>query len=186
MYFEGDIVITDPCYLVKKRSDDGMPKWDDYMRYKSAYEYPDYDALQGGLSPMFREDYTKMDKASQKWIEENPDDWEICDYGEDMSQLGFKSCMTTSTNCGDWSCRTIEKGTKNILGTFCADAGMVGIFLLNEVLAYNPDFKLKMTSSPHCMTIIKDFKGNIEFQLKGKADPSTKIVGTGNVNFSTR
>ncbi|GHU92802.1 hypothetical protein FACS1894208_00720 [Clostridia bacterium] len=43
MYFNGDVIITDPCYLIVG------------------------------------------------------DDWDSCDYGEDMSSLGFKTCLVSST-----------------------------------------------------------------------------------------
>lgn len=32
MSFDGDIIITDPCYITKDRDTTDEPKWEDYMR----------------------------------------------------------------------------------------------------------------------------------------------------------
>ena len=33
--FDGDIIITDPCYIMKKRDYSSAPKWSDYMSYSN-------------------------------------------------------------------------------------------------------------------------------------------------------
>ena len=48
--------------------------------------------------------------------------------------------ISVDTLYGDWSCITYNSDTHEKIGEFCADAGMVGVFLLDEVLKYNPDF----------------------------------------------
>lgn len=86
-------------------------------------------------------------------------------------------------------------------GEFCADAGLVAVFLLDEVLAYNPDFDW-YESKPWTTTLIRDFDGDIEMKVihtegvydedtkwykKGEkwTDDSLSVVGTGNINFET-
>lgn len=86
MEFDGDIIITDPCYITKN------------------------------------------------------DDWSKCDYGEHMEALGLHNYICRDTMYGDWSCTTFNSDTDEKLGEFCADAGMVAVFDLAEVLAYNPEF----------------------------------------------
>lgn len=52
--------------------------------------------------------------------------------------LFYYICRDTIT--GDWPCATFKADTNEELGNFCADSGMVAVFLLEEVLKYNPDF----------------------------------------------
>lgn len=112
MEFNGDILITDPCYITKTH-----------------------------------------------------DDWLTCDCGSDMEKLGISHYMTRDTLYGDWSCTTYNLDTKEKIGEFCADAGLVSVFLLDEVLKYNPDFDW-YESRPWTTTLIKDFKGTVEFVVK--------------------
>ena len=86
-----------------------------------------------------------------------------------------------------------EKYKDIILGYFCADAGLVSVFLLDEVLKYNPDFdyheKREWTT-----TLIKDFDGDIEITHREfeyfdegemKKDSEVSVVGKGNIDFFT-
>lgn len=66
---------------------------------------------------------------------------------------------------GDWSCTTFNSDTDEKLGEFCADAGMVAVFDLAEVLAYNPEFDYH-TDRSWTTTWIKDFKGTVQFMVK--------------------
>lgn len=139
VHFKGDIIITDPCYIMR--------------------------AKHHGTTPI------------------TEDDWEACDYGENMEVFGFTNYLTHSTLYGDWSCTTFNSDTKKPIGEFCADAGMVSVFLLDEVLKYNPDFNYHI-EKPWTTTLIKDFDGDICFK---KIDEDTLIVkGIGNINFETR
>lgn len=110
--FDGDIIITDPCYVV-------------------SYEH--------GITD---------------------DDWRTCDYGDSMEKLGINHYMTRDTLYGDWSCTTFNTDTEEEIGSFCADAGLVSVFALDEVLKYNPDYKYIDDWS---VTYIKDFKGTVQF-----------------------
>ena len=112
MEFDGDIIITDPCYIMKE-----------------------------------------------------DDDWATCAYGEDMEALGITHYMTRDTLYGDWSCTTFDTDTKEAIGEFCADAGLVSVFLLDEVLKYNPYYKDHLKNK-WTVTWIKDFKGTVEFVVK--------------------
>ena len=148
MKFKGTIIITDPCYVLKRGDDIDL----------------------------------------------------ITSY--------IPNCISESTIYGDWSCITFELkeplGEREInditdsdvkpeiLGKFCADGGLVGVFLLEEVLKYNPDFDYHITK-PWTTTLIEDFDGNVVYNLSMYEsddeddifDESAHIVGTGNVNFVT-
>lgn len=108
--FDGDIIITDPCYITKD------------------------------------------------------DDWSVCGYGDKMEALGINTHMTRDTLYGDWSCTTYNTDTEEEIGEFCADAGLVSVFLLDEVLKYNPDFDYHINKK-WTTTWIKNFKGTVQFVI---------------------
>ena len=62
MKFKGDIIITDPCYIIK---------------------------------------------------EINSEDWDKCDFGDNMEVLGINHYISESTIYGDWSCTTWDLGNKD-------------------------------------------------------------------------
>lgn len=106
-------------------------------------------------------------------------DWKKCEYGDKMQVLGIENYICRNTIYGDWSCTTYDTDTGERVGKFCADAGMVGVFLLDEVLKYNPDFDYHI-ERPWTTTLIKDFDGEVEFEV---VDDAVRVVGNGNVNF---
>lgn len=133
MKFKGDIIITDPCYIMKC-----------------------------------------------------DEDWDECWCGDRLSNLGIENFMSRDTIYGDWSCTTYNSDTKEELGEFCADSGLVAVFLLDEVLKYNPDFDLYKERS-WTTTLIKDFDGDVQFEVTTDNDgwQSLSVVGKGNINFET-
>lgn len=76
----------------------------------------------------------------------------------------------------------ITKDLKDI-GSFCADAGMVAVFLLDEVLKYNPDFDKWIEDHPWCVTTIENFDGDVEYYVDRYLE--AHIIGTGNIDFFT-
>lgn len=125
IHMKGDIIITDPCYIIPNNIDD-------YSYY-------------------------------------------------DLEELGFSDYLCHSTLYGDWSCHVFNVDTEEVLGQFCADAGMFGVFYRDEVRKLYPDFEKDY--GKHCYTVIENFEGDVCFELK---DPDTIIVkGVGNVNFES-
>ena len=117
--------------------------------------------------------------------------------GSGLHKMGFTNYIWEDTLYGDWSCTTFEikpgsskKSTdrltkddiKGSLGQFCADAGLVGVFLLDEVLKFNPKFDYHKERD-WTTTLIKDFDGDIVYEVNGD---EAQIRGTGNINFVTR
>ena len=89
-------------------------------------------------------------------------------------------CYTTDERCddfldelplcrdtiyGDWSCTTFDKKTKEIIGEFCADAGMVCVDTLDNILKRKPQFLEEY--GEWCRTIIENFKGKVRFNPTG-------------------
>ena len=127
-----DIIITDPCYIIKK---------------------------------------------------DKNDDWERCKYGENMEVLGIENYLCENTRYGDWSCTTFKKETCNKLGEFCADAGLVAVFILDEVLAYNPEFDYHI-KQPYTTTLIKNFTGKVKI-IYNQEENEVQVKGLGSTNFFT-
>ena len=137
MEFDGDIIITDPCYIIR--------------------------AEHHGTTPVTQ------------------DDWAACRYGVQMEALGICHSMTRDTLYGDWGCTVFDLDTGEEIGEFCADAGLVSVFLLGEVLRYNPDFDWYKTK-PWTTTLISDFKGTIQFvveRAEGVYETTTKYHKAG-------
>ena len=164
MKFKGTIIITDPCYIMR--------------------------AEHHGTTPI------------------TDDDWEACDCGQNMEVLGIKHYICERTIYGDWGCTTYKVDTDPVkiidsiaesyakedheinfppvtseLGKFCADAGLVAVFLLDEVRKYNPDIDKWIASHDWCVTTIPDFDGEVNYYID-KQD-NAHIVGIGNINFFT-
>lgn len=198
MKFKGTIIITDPCYVIKK-DNYPSPKPSDFnlpesIRGKPYTEYktPDELAYKAACEKYFAEYNEK-------------DDWSRCDCGYNMEALGISTYFTEDTIYGDWGCSTYkiaedpykvinnfveaeEKGEDYRidcfkLGNFCADAGLVSVFLLDEVRKYNPDIDKWIASHSWCVTIIPDFVGEVNYYVDKNKE--AHIIGIGNINFFT-
>lgn len=133
-------------------------------------------------SKKMSEEYNRYLIAMEKWEKENEDDFEKSKFGLNLNTLGFKNYLTSDTGYGDWSYTTFERETNKELGEFCADAGMVSVFLLEEILKYNPNFDYHI-KKPWTTTWIKNFDGEIE--IKRNNEDGVYVEGTGNINFYT-
>lgn len=186
MKFKGTIIITDPCYIVKKCTE------------KNPHPFP--WTPENIKAP----NTVEMIKQYTEW-EETHDDWTKCDYGRDMEALGISIYLTDDTICRDWGGSTYkieenpyevvnnfveasEKGEDygikcSKLGEFCADSGLVSVFLLDEVRKYNQDIDKWIASHDWCVTVISDFDGEANYYVDKKG--SAHIAGIGNINFFT-
>lgn len=203
------IIITDPCYVVKKEDSTTVDEnetnvieerdvvkengWDENnLTLEQAYE----------VRKSNREYHSKQeeywDECRENYVPTN--DWNKCEYGENLPAIGLNG-IARSTIYGDWSCTTFNSNTNETIGEFCADAGMVGVFILDEVLAYNPDFK-EYLDKKWTTTVIENFTGDVWFEVhhhegvyeddtswhkKGQKweNDSVHVVGKGNINFIT-
>lgn len=184
--FDGDIIITDPCYICKNKASIGeYPNESDFISYRHEEDYPDareltkeeieaLDRIDQVLirlkmksryySKKYHEEKSRYNKALKLYHQNNISDWELCNNGFCMEKLGISHYMTQDTLYGDWSCTTYDSDTGKEIGEFCADAGLVSVFLLDEVLKYNPEFNYHL-NRPWTTTWIKDFKGTIQFVI---------------------
>jgi len=111
-------------------------------------------------------------------------DWPDFLDDEYKGKNAIKNFIERDTIYGDWSCTVFDIITKNSIGQFCADAGLVGVFLLSEVLQYNPSFNYH-TERPWTTALIKDFDGDIWFEVYEEYDEeygydyTVHVVGKG-------
>lgn len=181
MEFDGDIIITDPCYIMRDDEEpydySASPDWWDYVTKRhekvdngKTFTYPprhsDYPDCVNGESPTFKAEWDAYNKAYEKWKSEQPvSDWEKSEYGDRLDILGINHFMTRGTIYGDWSCTTYNTDTRRKIGSFCADAGLVSVILLEDVLKYNPSYDDHINKK-WTTTWIKDFKGTVQFVVK--------------------
>lgn len=182
------IIITDPCYIINKH-EDKKPKWENYPGLKGVtYNtlFTDYTPEQMRAYEIYKKDYEAFYDLY--------DDWDRCNCGENMEVLGITNYESRSTIYGDWGCTTYNTDTAEELGQFCADAGMVAVFELDEVRAYNPDIDEWIEKHPWCVTTIKNFTGNVDIEVVDLEDQVDKedymyeevrVIGKGNINFFT-
>ena len=104
-----------------------------------------------------------------------------------LESIGLPNSITA---CGcDVNKETIYNDNGEIIAKFCTDYYVVGCFLLEELLAYNPELPDRMKLyDGHAFAIIRDFTGTITFTIKEEKYyrerlPILNIRGEGNINF---
>lgn len=172
MKFKGDIIITDPCYIMKD-GDWSKCNYGESMSRLGLTAYisestiygdwscttwstprKDVEAQLEEINTLCREQYEPVEKYGRGSVQEKIYEDKIFDATLDLKDIGH----------------------------FCADAGMVAVFLLDEVLKYNPDFNYH-TNREWTTTLIKDFDGDVEYHVD--EDGNAHIIGKGNINFFT-
>lgn len=199
MKFKGDIIITDPAYIIKEE-DYNKAKFGlkEFLaeKQKEAGELPAYPDRNNLPLNEYIKIMAETNLRYSKYIKKAFDlenEWRYTNY---FKNLGFTTFLMNTTYYGDWSCTTFEKETNKVLGQFCADAGEVCVLLLDEVLKYNPTYQDEIGT--WCATIIKDFDGDISFDIKEECtivetdngayqdiDTNISVIGKGNINFYT-
>ena len=114
-HIKGDVVITDPCYLVHGYNYDGC-----------------------------------------------------CNWMTGLSIMDLNPFIQSFTIYGDWSCTTYDcTNAKNgeinkPIGEFGADSGMVCVCELSNLLSKNPSFEQWIKDHDWCVTVIKNFDGEVQ------------------------
>lgn len=104
----------------------------------------------------------------------------------DLGRLGLSNCITAK-GC-DVNKETIYNDNKEVIAEYCTDYYVVGCFLLEELLAYNPSLGQDMERNDHAYAIIRNFTGTVTFTIKeekyySERLPILNIRGEGNINF---
>ena len=145
------IVITDPCYM--KRS---------LALMKRSTIYGDWSCM---VYP------GKLDESK------DPAEWDK-HYFEFFHEYNFtgKTAEEQAKLSEDYKAFR-EAWSSKILGEFCADAGMVGVFRY-DLLADSD--KAWVKEHPLCACVIENFTGDIDFLVR---DNSVYVVGSGEKPF---
>lgn len=146
MKFKGTIVVTDPCYM------EGV---DCLMERGTIY---------GDWSCMVYPGDINENKKHEEWDEH---------YFKFFNEYNFtgKTREEKDVMLAEHK-KFREEWGKNILGEFCADAGKVGVFEWDKLGEKNQKW---VTDHPWCAAVIKDFDGDVEFEL---IDESVHVIGT--------
>ena len=164
MKFKGNVLITDPCYVVRDGKDgfkEGVTEGD--------WKNSSYGEEMGNL-------------GIKKFITGSTG------YGDGSFSV-FKTSKDPTydiVKCNKLGDTELDKylGGKQELGEFSSDSGNVSVFDLTEITKYNPDFMEWYNSHKDCATIINNFEGDVFF-VKAKNSEEKHIVGAGNFNFFT-
>lgn len=174
MKFKGDIIITDPCYIIKENTGD----------WEKCHYGVDIETL--GLTTYISESTIYGDWGCSTWSTPRKD---VTAQLEELNDL----CRTRHELVKEYGHDSVQEKVYNDkifdatldlenIGTFCADAGMVAVFLLDEVLKYNPEFDYHIERK-WTTTLIEDFDGEVDYYVDN--DGNAHIIGVGNVNFFT-
>lgn len=182
MKFKGTIVITDPCYL-----DNDMPKSSTSERWWEKVCYGENLEV-SGFTNYISEDTLYGDwscftyKGTKEEINDKILEWDRYYLNFFNKYNDTENAKTKEILLEEYKAKEVEFKKENILGSFCADAGIVCVVYLDEVLAFNPNFKKWVEEHSWCATIIENFDGDIEYIID---DDEAHIQGTGNINFYT-
>lgn len=174
MKFKGDIIITDPCYIIKDNSDDwNKCGWGENMGILGFTTYiPEYTLCGDWSCSTWSTPRKDVEAQLEELNTLGRARWELMkQYGEDSVQAKIYDDKIADASLN------IKK-----IGHFCADTGMVAVFLLDEVLKYNPDFDYHINRE-WTTTLIKDFDGEVNYYVDSGDD--ARIIGVGNINFFT-
>lgn len=158
MRFKGDILITDPKYVMRTpylTQDDWLAsKSGKYMEILGLTNYFTESTLNGNWNCHTIETY------------DDPEEEVLKLSGEHGIVLGS------------------YLSKRNVLGSFNSISGKMSVFSLSELRdVYNPDIELWCECHKDIATVIRDFEGEVIFIVGSEDD--THIVGKGNINFYT-
>ena len=180
MEFIGTIVITDPCYL-SQGIDPDLWEESDYGEDLSVFGCSQWISEDTNYGDWSCTVYKGPKSECETLLMQIDDLYVQLDHLSRIDPNFVEKEQHLNDALDYLSYQFDERYSK--LGRFCADAGMVCVVYLDEVLKVNPHFKEWVNSHPWCATIIEDFDGDIEYDID-KYD-NAHIIGTGNINFYT-
>lgn len=183
MKFKGTIVITDPCYLdADMNNEDNLDLWEasNYGEDLSVFgcsQWISENTLYGDWSCFtYKGTEDEMLKIIEQW------NGIYLDFFSKYNTVGATD-EEKEILLKEYTTKYKEFTKQFTYGQFCADAGMVCVVYLDEILKVNPHFKEWADKHDWCVTIIENFDGDIEYEVDEEGE--AHIVGKGNLNFYT-
>lgn len=115
------------------------------------------------------------------YVARDAEDWKACGYGDHMQTLGLTHVLPVLVTEGELDFEAVNPTTGESYGTFVTDSGVAAAMLLEEVLAYNPEFD-EHTECPENVVWIPGFHGEITAHGTGEEQ---WLEGEGNFPFTT-
>lgn len=179
MKFKGTIVITDPCYLDNGMNNSDLWEASGYGEDLSVFgcsQWISEGTIYGDWScTTYKGDKEKLVEFFKKASEIQEPLWK--DYASREELAKVRDTVYDQLAELKKSYEIVE------IGNFCADAGMVCVVYLDEVLKVNPGFKEWAEEHTWCATIIENFYGEVDYEVD--EDMDAHIVGRGNIDFYT-
>lgn len=170
MNFNGTIIITDPCYIVKNDKDWGGVDGFDYNNNTvspltgiSNYLWEDTGVGDGRWKVSKMKDILGLMEL-EKFVE---------DIEEAYYSFNSDPSIENQIKLDDLICK------RETIGRYCVDSGTFGVFYLDEVLKYRPDFLVE--HGDWCYTIIEDFTGEVDVYTDSREQKH--FLGIGNKTF---
>ena len=154
MYFKGNLVITDPCYI---------KSWKANKLMERSTIYGDWSCM---VYPGTMEENDSFEEWSEKYLNFF-NQYNFCKLGEDEK----KKLQDEFNEFKDkWK-------KEKIIGQFAADSGMVALFDYDTLSDEDKEF---VNTKTWCAAVINDFDGDVTFEVVGE---NVHVVGKGNKNF---
>lgn len=175
MNFNGTIIITDPCYIATGS---------DWYDSKKFY-YDDWALRKINVPEITTYFWNKTEKEDGLW--------EVVELNKITNRVESEKFIADYYNAvnsfikfqGVQEKRNLEAvfNKQHNLGRFSIDSGSFGVFYLDEVLRYNPEF-LK-GHGIWLYTIIENFIGDISLYYYPSDSKDFHLIGLGNRTFIT-
>lgn len=183
-----DIIIADPRFVIKNNEQSFV---NDIPQKTDIIENLGWDRNNLTISQILELNRTenyylkRISELAEKKYEKT--DWAKSECGTKMFKIGLENCIIKDTILENLHCTVYDSDTNDTIGEFCIESGKLGVFALDEVLKYNPDFKLNADECK-ATALIKNFTGDIFFieeEYENKEN-TVHVIGKGNFNFITK
>lgn len=168
MNFNGTIIITDPCYIAENKD------WGNGFNYNNMTISEEVG---------FSDNYIWEDTGigDGRWKVSKLKNilglLELEKFIDDIEEAYYNLYDNPSIE----NQINLEKlvNQRETIGRYCVDSGTFGVFYLDEVLKYKPDFLVE--HGDWCYTIIKDFIGDVNVYTDSREQKH--FLGIGNKTF---
>lgn len=168
MNFNGTIIITDPCYIAENKDWGNGFNYDNMtiseeVGFSDNYIWEDTGVGDGRWKVSKLKDILGLLEL-EKFIDNIEEAYyNLYDNPSIENQINLEKLVNQ----------------RETIGRYCVDSGTFGVFYLDEVLKYKPDFLVEY--GDWCYTIIEDFIGDLNVYTDSREQKH--FLGIGNKTF---